>query len=273
MRRALLRGEVGEVIAQIAMLDRLNREYAIALLGGLGRGTTTIAQVDEANRALSANPSLYREFVRGFTAEPKPAAVVAHLGARLDGPALRDPEVTGPLLDRLVEQGQVDAARALWRRAGGDRGAAGMLSDPGFALANGRRPFSWDYAQTKSGVAERQPQGEGVFIDYYGRQPGALLRQLVILAPGQYRATVTYEPLGRAAGSLALRVACASGGGELATTRLTGGAAAGRRKLQLGFAVQPGCRGQWIEFAGLPDEQRRGQQAIVYRVDLDRGSK
>lgn len=273
LRRALLQGDVKEAIAQIGMLDRLNREYAIALLGGVGRAINTTAQIDEANRALSERPSLYREVVRGFTAAAKPARLVAHLGTGLDGPALRDPAVTGPLLDRLVELGEVDAAHSLWRRAGGDSQGAALLSDPAFSISGGRPPFAWNYAQSGSGVAERQPRGEGVFVDYYGRQPGALLRQLVTLAPGSYRLTVTYEPLGRAPGSLAVGVACASRSNQLATARLQGGAAAGRRKLALAFAVPAGCRGQWIEFAGLPDEQRRGQQAIVYRADLARGNK
>ena len=271
LRRSLLLGDVGEAIAQIAMLDRLNREYAIALLGGLGRGLTTIAQIDEVNRALSNRPLLYREVVRGFTAAPKPVALVAHLGAGVSGPALRDPAVTGPLFDRLVELGEVDAARSLWRRAGGDSVGADQLSDPAFELAKGRPPFAWNYIETNSGVAERQPQSGGVFVDYYGRRPGPLLRQLVTLAPGNYRLTVTYEPLGRAPGSLAATVACASRSDQLITARLQGGPVAGRRKLALAFAVPSGCRGQWVEFAGLPDEQRRGQQAIVYRVDLARG--
>lgn len=273
LRRALLTGDVREAIGQIAMLDRLNRDYAIALLGGLGRGLTTKAQIDEANRELSLNPALYREVVRGFTAVAKPAPLVAQLAGGLQGPALRDIAVTGPLVDRLVELGDIDAGHALWRRAGGDRAGPALLSDPAFAVSDGHPPFAWKYAQTDSGVAERQRQGGGVFIDYYGRDAGSLLRQLVTLAPGTYRLTIVYEPLGRTPGTLAARVSCASRTDALAQVSLQGGSAAGRRKLAFDFVVPNGCRGQWVEFAGLPDMQRRGQQAIVYRADLTRGAR
>lgn len=270
LRRALMTGDVGGAIAQIAILDRLNRDYAIVLLGGVGRGLTTKAQIDEANRELSGSPTLYREVVRGFTAVAKPVALVAHLAGGLRGPALRDMAVTGPLVDRLVDLGEIDAARALWLRAGGNRAGAAQLSDPAFVIADSHPPFAWKYAQTDSGVAERQ--GRGVFIDYYGREAGSLLRQLVTVAPGRYRLMVTYEPLGRALGTLAVGVSCTSRTGRLALAPLQGGAAAGRRKLTLDFVVPSGCRGQWIEFVGLPDMQRRGQQAVVYRADLARGA-
>lgn len=273
LRRALLTGDVREAIAQISVLDRLNRDYAIALLGGVGRGLTTPSQVDEANRELSGNPTLYREVIRGFTAVSKPAPLVAHLAAGVRGPALGDKAVTGPLVDRLVELGEVDAARSLWRRAGGNRAGAALLSDPAFSNDDGHPPFAWKFVQSDSGVAERQRQGGRIFIDYYGREAGSLLRQLVTLDPGRYRLTIVYEPLGRAPGTLAVQVSCASRTGQLALAPLQGGAAAGRRKRELDFSVPDGCRGQWIEFAGLADMQRRGQQTIVYRADLARGAK
>lgn len=272
LRRALLIGDMRGAIGQIAMLDRLDRDYAIALLGGLGRGLTTNAQIDDVNRELSGNPELYREVVRGFTAVAKPAPLVAHLAGGVRGAALRDTAVTGPLVDRLVELGEIDAARALWLRTGGNHVGAALLTDPAFALVDGHPPFAWKYAQTDSGVAERQRQGGGVFVDYYGRDAGSLLRQLVTLDPGRYRLTLTWEPLGRTPGTLAAKVSCASRTGGLAQAPLQAGPAAGGRKLALDFTVPSGCRGQWIEVAGLPDMQRRGQQAVVYRVDLARGA-
>jgi len=268
LRHAIGAGRLGEAIAQIGVLNRLNRQYAIALLGGLGRSVTARGQIDEAVGALASHPELYPEFVKGFVAAPKPAGLVAHLGARLPARIVRDETVANPLIDRLVATGDFAAARALWQRTGAVAGGA-ALTDPGFGRSRAKPPFGWDYAQTGTGVAERQSEG-GVFVEYYGRSAGPLLRQLVTLKPGAYRLTLEFEPLSANPGLIALRVACAPGATALGTARLAS-TSARRTRTVLAFAVPAqGCRGHWIELAGLPDERRKGQQLIVHRLDLVR---
>lgn len=271
LRHALGTGQLTEAIDQIGVLDRLNRQYAIALLGGLGRSVTTRAQIDEAVGALASHPELYPEFVRGFVSTRKPSPVLAHLGRRLPARMARREEVANPLINALVDAGDFADARALWLR-GGAAASAVLLTDPTFAATAARPPFGWDLAQSASGVAERQKEG-GVFVEYFGRRSGPLARQLVTLAPGAYRLSLDFEPISPNAGAIALTASCAPGNGVLATRRLAAKAAR-RTRVILPFEVPAtGCRGQWIGLSGLPDETRKGQQMVAWRLDLVRGAR
>jgi hypothetical protein len=171
------------------------------------------------------------------------------------------------VIAKLIDLGAFADAREVWARAGG-QAQPGLINDPAFANPSSNPPFDWDFSQTPTGAAERKPGG-GVYIDYYGRVPGLLLRQVVTLRPGRYRARLDVEPAAKGGGAIAVRVACGIGGDAALTERPLEFERTGRQKVELAFTVPAGgCDGQSLELRGLASERRNSQQIVLNRFDL-----
>lgn len=270
MRHAVGTGDLRGAIAQLSVLDRLSQANAARLLAALGASITTENQVAEAATAMARYPGLYDPFVAGFASVPKPAALNLALATRLPASVIRRDTVGRQLVDRLARNGDFAGARAVWARMGGRRGR-GLVDDPGFAAPKSQPPFGWEFIESLSGVAERQRDGT-VFVDYYGRVAGSLLRQLVTLAPGAYRAVLDVEPTAKNSGAIALQVSCATDGRVLARQPIAA-TRPGRTKLKLPVTIPAGCAGQFVELVGLPLEQRLEQQVIVRWLGVTRGER
>lgn len=100
---------------------------------------------------------------------------------------------TGPVIDRLYDEGMPGEAAALWKSHCPAAGA-GLVNDPGFLLAdlNERRSvLSWQIIGNSSlavGLAAA-PDGRSQRLSISGspERPTLFLRQVTVLAPGRYQ--------------------------------------------------------------------------------------
>lgn len=267
LRHAIGEGRIDRAIANIRELHRIDPGTASRLVENVGKMVVTRPQLDASLDELSRHDVLVEPFVRGFLSAPKSPDLIVRLAQGLPRFAVERSQIGSALIGGLVRSGRFDTARDVWRVIGG-RPGKGLVSDPTFTATGRVPPFDWELTQSASGVAEAQDGG--LFVDYYGRLPGPLVRQLVTLVPGSYRAVLSFKPLEQSAGSIALRVTCAAENQQLASRTIAVTATA-RTTLALPFAVPAGCDGQYLELAGLPNEGRTGQQLLVQRLHIIRG--
>lgn len=268
LRRAVGTGQLDAAIAHLAVLDRLSHNDTARLLNGVGRSITTPAQVDEVAGALGRHPELFPEFVEGFNAAPKSTHVVLRLAFALPASAIADVAIRSGLVTKLVANQAYPEARDVARR-GAKSNPSDLINDPTFSWEKSFPPFGWEYFQNGTGLAERQGKGS-VFVDYFGRRSGPLLRQLLTLAPGRYRIGLEGEATEPSKGSIALRVRCADAEGDIILVPLSL-KRSGHLLINETFTVPTNsCRGQFVELSGLAQEQRREQQLTVSRIVVAR---
>lgn len=266
MRHALAEQDLSAALAQLAVLSRLEPRQTAALLATVGKQIETTAQIDEVLASLRNQPDMLSAVVTGFVSVPHSAALTVHLGQGLRRRPIVDDDVMSRLSTALIAAGEFGAARELWRAENPGEGSK-WVNDPSFEGPTVPPPFGWAKTESNVGVAEVEAPGVLV-VDYYGRRPGSLLRQLITLPTGQYTAAAQIEGIRTGAGFIELRISCADTGAELADRPLE--VAQGRRaKITLRFGVpSSGCRGQYLELTGSTTQGRGGQTLRVFSLDV-----
>ncbi|MGH6785621.1 MAG: hypothetical protein ACREBO_02225 [Novosphingobium sp.] len=268
MRHAVGAGDLKRAIDQLAVLDRLNSQMVAQLMLALGKAIRSERQVDEAVAALGPHPELYRPFMTGFAGAQKPASLVVRLVPQLPPAALADSEIRRLAVAEMVRAEAFAEARRLWDAGSGKRA---LVHSPDFADAKAPPPFNWELATDSTGAAERQAGG-GISVDYYGRDPGPLVAQLLTLAPGSYTAALRYRTDSGAPGALGLQVRCAASDAPLAVRALDASAGADAVATIVFTVPAQGCRGQSLSVVGRVQEARDPQAALLTRLDVTRGT-
>lgn len=268
LRHGLATANLGMTVEQLALLIRLGNPDGHKMIEALGIAVNSPRQVDEAMAAFAPHHDLYRDFLLGFSARPKSAPTAARLAQRLPPSVTADLYLQQLVLKFLVDAGAFAEAKALWQRhAGGKRG--GTIHSPDFTDARAQPPFNWELAENEVGAADRTPGG-GVSLVYYGREQGSLVRQLLTLPAGTWRAAVSYTveaTEGGDAGVIVLRLRCAGTQtllGEMPLVAGTGNSA----RATLTFAVPAGCEGQYLSLDGVTAEGHVREEILVRRIDV-----
>lgn len=252
--RYLRTGRYAEATAQFSVLARLLGATQAPIAAAMARMVVDPQTRDTARRALGADPVLERAVMaalaRADTA-PDMLFALASPAARADA---RKPESWGPvLLNRLVARGDYAAARRAWQRIYAVPPArAGMaITNARFDRTPGIPPFDWVLAAGSLGAADLR--GGSLGIDYYGRDSGDLARQLLVLAPGRYRFSVTIDAgktddTARLFWSLACGTDTASDTGRLMNLPVT--ATAKAHRIAADIAIPAGCPAQTLTLRG-----------------------
>lgn len=271
LRYALGTDQLGPAIDQLAVLNRLNPGAIDKLMGAFGQTLASEQQVIAAVDALKPHPELYRPFLGGFVRANKAAPLAIALVTRLPASSFNDPEVHQVSIQLMVKAQAFGAARALWGGRPGKQ-PTGLVFSPDFTDRRAQPPFNWQLTTDESGAAEYGKSG-GLSVIYYGRQSGALVRQLLTLAPGTYTARVKYRTLSGLPGAIGLELRCA-GSPEAVALRPLDGKVDSVAEATLSFAVPAqGCGGQMLALVGRPIEERRQQELVVQRLDVTRGGQ
>jgi hypothetical protein len=180
-------------------------------------------------------------------------------------PELRKPDTrwSPALLATLINAGEYEKARAVWASVSGVRVLPGQtVYDQGFADTHSPAPFNWSLMSSTVGLAERQPGGR-LHVIFYGREDGLLARQLLLLAPGHYRMTMTVRGEVGQQHALNWSIRCDQSQSPFGALPLD--AAAAR---SWAFDVPPGCRAQWLELSGVSSDVARQADVSISRLNL-----
>lgn len=270
MRRAVATKDLGTAVESIARLNRLG-DGAGPLLIGMGRAVSTRAEVDDILRGLKRYPELLPGFVTGFLSVQKPTDVTVELASKLPPQTVADPAVGAALLVRLVDDGSFLAARQFWATAfPADSKNAAFVNDPEFKQPHPHPPFGWSLTQSSAGVAERQ-RGGGLDVEFYGREPGVLVSQLLMLPPGAYTVRLTHRPATLLPGGMLLSLVCRRSQAVLGRRELAAGSAS-QQTVSMSVIVPNGCEAQELAISGQLGERRAEQDTVVQRLDVLKGS-
>lgn len=159
----------GAIVLRLAVLAR--RPEAAAALAGV------LARKPEWRGAL------FTELASNRVHYPAAAQVISSMRA---AKAPIEPAEISPLLTRMVGAGFASQARSLWISGlpPGDRPAADEVYDPTFTDARTGTPFGWSVEEhANSAVALAAP---GLRLELIGMDTDPLVRQTLVLPPGQY---------------------------------------------------------------------------------------
>lgn len=222
------------------------------------------------HRTLRLNPALHDAMLLELVkAGADPSTILALADPlRRSGPKGRAPSWQGAFLNTLVVKGRVAEAHMVWRRFAGVTTENGIF-DSRFELRPAPLPFSWKFADGGPGVAE-PTRGQGLVVEYFGRDAAELARQLLVLQPGRYSLSVSFssEESDPTTG-LEWRLSCASNRAILGLLPLPG--TSGRKTVaRVGFDVPENCAGQWLALGGTPRDVGGSSHVVIDALDLKR---
>jgi len=254
-------GRVEDGLREVANLSRLSE-------AGVGQGAPYLAEFARApanwprmRKVLASQPDLMDPVLDTLAANPDDLKAVLALADsnRLNAEAHWVPI----MLNSMIKADRAGEAQALWARMTGNPVGA-SLHDPDFRDARSPPPFNWELTQSAVGLAERQA-GAGLHVIYYGSQGGALVRQLLILGPGDYRLAI--ESSGRIADPSALNwtLTCGNRGAPLATLPMPAG---GNRSWR--FSIPAGCSPQWLSLIGREQDMSGQSYILIRRIRIEK---
>lgn len=163
---------------------------------------------------------------------------------------------TSQMLAKLVEQRRYEEAYLTWTLLMPPQELArqGNIQDGGFDGWPPTRPFGWNFDSDQGGggqIAELgQGKGSALHVSYDGHKDQWLVRQLLVLPPGDYRLTGRYRT--KAGGRMSWQVVCQGPPGKVADLAIPSGGEEWR-PFRLDFTVPAdGCAGQSLVLEGNP---------------------
>lgn len=246
-------------VAVLARLSPLGLGNLSPYLAAYAQDRSTWPQLRELFRA---NPDLEETTLETLASDPRNAdTVIALSNAQNRNPKLG--WVPG-LLYGLVGAGDYVRAHELWAAISHVRPGTSALYDPGFSETKAPAPFNWDLTSSTVGLAERQPGG-GLHAIFYGREDGVLAKQLLLLAPGNYRMSIAVGGNPSQARALTWSIRCDRTQAPFAAIPLDVASAKGWN-----FTVPANCPAQWLELTGVSSDLAQQSEVTVGKLSLVR---
>ena len=249
--RYLRTARYSDAAAQFSILARLMGQ-------GLGPIATAVAEMtripetrDAVRQTLRSDPALEDTVLTTLARSETPPAEIFALASPTARRNAGRANSWGPVLvTRLIDQGHYDTARRAWQRIYGlsDAQVAAPLFNADLQIIAASPPFDWTLVASSIGAADLR--NGTLAIDYYGRDSGMLVGQLLTLQPGTYRFGFNVEGSKPGAGStLYWSVRCVTGDkAELMRVAVAGTGQS--RRIAGGFTVSAGCPAQQLALMG-----------------------
>jgi hypothetical protein len=208
--------------------------------------------VQDLKALIRRRPDLQQPLLAALAADPSNTDAILSLAppAGVVTGASRTPAWQPRLLNGLLAQGRLDAAKRVWLRITGDP-LSQSIYNPRFADVSAPEPFNWTLAQSGGAIAE--PDQGQLHVVHFGSEDLIIAAQTLALAPGRYRLSLTVTGEAGRAGQLAWHVRCLPKGPQILD--LTIGEPRQARQLAMNFAVPAGtCAGQRLELVGTAQE-------------------
>jgi hypothetical protein len=268
--RYLRTGRLEQAASEIMVLNRLIPNAAGLLTTELARMARDPETGSRLVRVLDKDPALQQAILAKIADTGN-----ADLILRIAGRSATAQSASGPLpwqqtlITRMVDKGEIRRAHALWRVfAGLGPGIEDKaIYDPRFETPRGAAPFNWQLASGAAGIAERT-RGQGLQVEYYGRERADLAVQLLMLRPGSY--TIRFSAAGDAKGEgsrLAWTVSCPGAPDPLVELPLKNVDSA-PKTFSGRFAVPASCPQQWLRLTGTAGEVASTQSATIREIVL-----
>jgi hypothetical protein len=260
MRKDYEDGDYRSAIRYADILLRTRPQSPQIATAALGSIAETPGASGELKQLLASNPRWRGEFFAHLPASISDARTPLDLLLALkDTPTPPTPSEVGPYLKFLIEHEFYDLAYYTWLQflPPEQLNKAGYLFNGSFEIAPSGLPFDWTLTRESGATMEVADRTDGksahaLFMEFgVGRVEGLSVRQMVILAPGDYQFRGTYKADIVSQRGLQWRIVCASNAkpviGESPTVI---GAASDWRGFEFSFTVpKTDCPAQSVELA------------------------
>jgi hypothetical protein len=235
-------GNARDGLKEFAALARLAPNGASSVAPYVAAFATNRANWPDLRALFRSEPDLEDPVLTALAARPANAdAVIALADSRHRNAGSR---WLPPLLYGLVDAGQYDKARAIWALVSGvSLDPRQLVHDAQFSDRDSPPPFNWALTSSTVGLAERQSGGR-LHVIYYGQEDGELVRQLLVLAPGNYRVSMRVAWGQARTRNLRWTLTCAKSRDPIASVDLDSAAQPWT------VAVPSGCPAQNLALAG-----------------------
>lgn len=254
-------GNIDEVASRLALLIRIDPDRSDRYITALGRLAYLRGGRAALVRLLSTKPSWVEDLLVELNESHPDLAFLSTINAY-------SPKTQSRLLNRIIGEHGIQQAYATWRRFAeiNDANEPNWPYDPEFTGAPGSPPFNWRLL----GPATSFEPSNGLYVSYDGRGPDRLADQLLVLPPGSYELLTTALVSTRdRGGSLAWRIRCREGSGELARLQLSDSNDELKTYSER-FSVPVGCDGQYLSLEGVPGELTLWSRAEMSTVHIKR---
>jgi hypothetical protein len=270
--RYLRTNQVAKATENITVLAALIPGAGKVMLGELAKFAINPATRGALQTSLEANPAMLQNVMESLASDDADPAIILDLWRH--SRALRSIANNGrwqaALVQRMVSQGNVDAAYAAWKSfapAGAVTDTENLLFDPTFRNAAAPPPFGWRLANKAAGTAE-PTDGGAIYLDFFGREKADMMSQLLVLKPGHY--LLRFQAEGDAGGEgsrLVWTIDCAPAKQRLLEMPMRGIGSA-PKLVETGFVVPADCPAQRLLVQGLPGEFFEGQNATISHLQV-----
>jgi hypothetical protein len=265
-------GRTNEAAAEMIVLSRLVPGAAdhlvpeLARLAQSDRGAGSVARLLRADESLA---NVLMQHVVSSGADPDLILGLAGYRNEWSGEERAYPPWQVQLVARLVEHGDLQQAKAIWKTLTGNARSVGAVQDSRFNRRSSLPPFGWVLTQSSAGVAEAG-QGKGLQVVYYGRADAVLAEQLLTLRPGKrYRVSIQADRgASELDGSLAWKLSCREGDRPLAQIPIQG-VGTGAKLFFVHLTVPQGCGTQWLRLVGSSLQVPKEQSAAFRSVQVE----
>lgn len=268
--RDLRANRIEAAVESIATLSRLMPQAGAVLVPELARMVQQPETGASLIRVLGRNQQMKQAVLEQLARDGGDPDLIFRIAG--PGRGLQEARWQGILMTRLIEEGDVTGAYAIWRGLVGQIGPTSFrgVYDGQFRGLRGDPPFNWQLMSGAAGVAALT-KTSSLQVEYYGRERVDLASQLLMLAPGRYRLQFRAEGDAPGEGSkLAWTLACRTSGAQLAAVPLANISSA-PRMLSGDFTVPgSGCSSQWLRLSGAPAEFPTAQSVTISDVRVDR---
>jgi tetratricopeptide (TPR) repeat protein len=248
----LRRGDTLGALQEMAILARLVPGSFAPLTQALAAHAQSPSGVQDLKALIRKRPDLQQPLLAALAADPSNTDAILSLAppAGVVTGASRTPAWQPRLLNGLLAQGRLDAAKRVWLRITGDP-LSQSIYNPRFADVSAPQPFNWTLAQSGGAIAE--PDQGQLHVVHFGSEDLVIAAQTLALAPGRYRLSLTVTGETGRAGQLAWRVRCLPKGPQILDLAI--GEPKQARQLATNFAVPAAtCAGQRLELVGTAQE-------------------
>lgn len=255
-------GDVDHALQQIGLLERggpAGARAAAPYLRAYAENASTWAKL---RTWLQANASL-----RGVAL----VSLASNLATVKAALALADPKkgaLASPwfasALQTLVDAGDYEEARRLWRQAAGEAPSRELLYDSSFSDAVAPPPFNWSLANSTVGRAQRQSGGR-LHLVFYGQEDGFLASQLLLLTPGSYRLSMQIAGRPPSVRTFSWSIWCDKSAEPLGSTSFEAIATQSWT-----FAVPLNCSAQWLRLGAAISGNRKPSEVTIASLRLQR---
>lgn len=261
----------GEAAVEFLVLSRLVDSANNPILAELARMTIDPSTAGAMRQTLARYPDMEIGVLKQLALSGVSAQLVWKTASAAARAKAGEPNGWGEaLVASAIQRHNAPLARKIWLAVYHipPQAAAAFPYDGDLSGLAGAPPFNWTFLANEIGAVDRTKGS--ISISYYGRQPGELGNQLLVLPPGNYRLTFSIGGNKATDGGpgLAWTLNCDGQENPLLLDARAATSTGASQRIGADFAVPANCPAQWLRLVGNPGQFPTTMSATIQHISI-----